>query len=633
MCGILGIISGDARLAGHGVPRGWDAAMREISSRGPDGHGVWRCATGRAILGHARLAIQDRSDAAAQPMLSERGAAITFNGEIVNAPALRRELQSRGCVFRTHSDTEVLLHAYHEWGPRGMLPKLHGMYALVIWDRASRTAFAAVDHLSIKPLYWSLIGGVLSFASTADALRCVLEPVPEIEPLALAHVLSTGYVPAPLSVWRGVRKMEPGRAMIWSEGAGAATWRHWSPPECAGMGTSDPDDGSLAGVLDDVLRDHMLSDVPVGVLLSGGIDSTAIAWRLARLGFVPECLTLSLPGADDESPTAAATARALSLPHRSVRLDADDARDALIDTAGVFDEPQGFGALLTMTRVARAARERWAVALSGDGGDEAFGGYPWHRTPTAVAPSERDAAHGALARRTARPEATAAERDAAMSALALKSPTAAYLQAVMPRFHPAEAEALLAPLGVRFGVSEYTSWIEPEDRAALPAPRRAQRLDLAGFCPGSILPKVDRAAMAVGLEVRPPMLDRRVLEWALARSPASHEGPAESQKPALRRLLRASPVSGVLSRPKQGFSLRLGRNDVWSSMLDDVERSAFARGCLTPRWREYLAPGVPNREGKAFALCFLAAWAERRNTSAGDGPSLESRAGARAEAA
>ncbi|MBK7406568.1 MAG: asparagine synthase (glutamine-hydrolyzing) [Phycisphaerales bacterium] len=581
--------------------------MAHLRRRGPDGEGTSVCPSGHAALGHTRLAILDLSPAGAQPMASEDGqVVVTYNGEIYNAPDLREQLESLGHRFVSRSDTEVLLHGYRAWGARGMLDRLRGMFALVLWDAPARRAVAAVDHAGMKPLLWASTADGVFVASDLDALCAVLPERPALDPIGLGHVLCLGYCPAPWTVRRGVRKLGPGEGWTWSPGGEPRSFRHWAPPHEAGP-ASEPFDP----LWEQIVREHTLADVPLGLLLSGGLDSSAVALALARQGAAVDCTTIALPGAADEAPSAGETAALLGLRHRSVALEAGDAPGLLREAAGVFDEPQGFGALLTMTRVASAARRGGKAVLAGDGGDEAFAGYLWHRAePRGV----WGAGIGAETERlVASADATGAVRQRAMRSLADRSFLHAYLQSVMPRFHPAEAAAMLAPLGGGYDETVYAEWLAPHDRARAPWPRRAQLLDLAGFCAGSILPKLDRATMGHGLELRAPFLDRRVLEWALARPVEAGETDASTAKPPVRRYLAGRVPGRVLTRDKQGFSLRLGQPDLFSGMLPWLGTTRLVRdGVLGPGWEGFVAPDAPNREGRAFVLCMLGAWAEER---------------------
>ncbi len=610
MCGIAAIVgSGAARPDPAHDAAARLKALDRLAPRGPDAVGEWSCGlTGDAWLGHRRLAVVDLSPAGAQPMVTPDGStAVTYNGEIYNAPTLREELRRLGHAFRSTSDTEVLLHGYAAWGIGGLLARLQGMYAFALWDARARSLHAAVDHAGMKPLFHAMHAERLFIASTADALFDLGVPGGGVNREALAHVLCHGYIPAPLTAWRAVGKLAPGTAMSWRPGGSPPTlWRHWEPPgETAG--TSDHD---FPALWESVVHEHLESDVPVGVLLSSGVDSTCVAVAAARRGSRLACVTLSLAGADDESPVAARTARRLGLEHTSAPLDASDVEGLIDAAAGAYDEPQSYGALLTMCAVARAARRHAKVFLAGDGGDEAFAGYTWHTPP--LSPADRPTPLDELRRtseRVASPRATGAERAGALDTLARASPLHAYAQRVHPLFHPGEAASLL---GCDYSNDDYLAHLREAARPSLPWPRRAQAIDLACFCAGSILPKVDRGAMAHGLEVRCPFLDRRVLEWAISRpvSPQERDG---APKSLLRGYLAPHAPPEVLAQPKRGFSLRTDWSSVEPRLRDRIASSRAARdGLIRDDWRLFAASDAPYPQRRVFALAMLAAWWERR---------------------
>ncbi|MCB9916998.1 MAG: asparagine synthase (glutamine-hydrolyzing) [Planctomycetes bacterium] len=575
--------------------------------RGPDSGAHWTCDRGTTWLGHRRLIVVDPSPQATQPFVDERGVrALVCNGEIYNAAELRTELEARGHGFRSRSDNEVLLHGFVEWGERELLQRVRGMFAFVLWDGARQRAVLAIDHVGMKPLYFGEQGGVLHVASDADALRALLPTDVELDPVGLAHVLSLGYCPAPGTVWKGISKVQPGRAIVFDiEQRRLTTFRHWSPPETANGPDVDPE---LSTLWPSIVREHLQSDVDIGLLLSAGIDSSAIAVAASDLETRLHCTTLSLPGESDEAANAASNAELLGLPHTAVPLAIEDTGELLAKAAFAFDEPQAYGALLTMTLVSAEAKRHSTVVLTGDGGDEAFAGYTWHQPRV---DEHHGLPHARLAAAVANPEAPADLRTHALRALGSLSWIHGHLQRVFPRFHPSEARALLSPLGCEYDEERYASWLVSEDLASLPPPRRAQRLDLAGFCAGSILPKVDRATMAVGVEARCPFLDKRLLELALSSAPREDETQGRG-KAALRRYLRGRVPDHVLSSPKQGFSLRLG-HDVWRRRIDWLRGTRFvASGALHERWDEFVGPETPCADARVYALCMLAAWAESR---------------------
>lgn len=610
MCGIGAIFGpGAARADDPGLLARRRAALERLAPRGPDGEGEWTCDTGLAWLGHRRLAIVDLSSAGAQPMANEDGSLrLICNGEIYNAPALREQLEALGHRFRSRSDNEVLIHACEQWGARGALERVRGMFAVVLWDARDRRVFAAVDHAGMKPLVYAFHGDRLFLASTCDALIELLGEAPGLQPESLCHVLCHGYVPGHATVWKGVQRLGPGEALEWAPGQRPRTFTWWSPG-ASGATTR----GDFASLWHDVVREHLLADVPVRLLLSGGLDSAAVAAAVAEVGADIACLTLGLDRPDDESSVARATAEHLGLPWSTQTLGAADVHALMGRVAELFEEPQGYGALITMTAVAQAARSGGAckVLLSGDGGDEAFAGYTWHREALSdPRPHDRRAA---LASAVASPGADGATRWEALRALASLSLVHAHCQRVAPRMHPAEAAAIFAPLRPRYDEVAYALPFASHDDPSLPWPRRAQRLDLLGFCAGSILPKVDRATMGVGLELRAPFLDRRVLEWALAQPVDPAERDAGGAKPIIRRYLVPRVPRSTQERPKQGFSLRTGGPELYDQMLERLRALPLVEdGYLCADWERFVAPDVPYRTQRIFTLTMLGLWHARR---------------------
>lgn len=669
MCGILAIARSEPRpspaAASVGTSVGADRAawasglpieraMARLARRGPDGHGLALSADGRVLLGHTRLAIQDLSEHGRQPMgdrPENPAALVTFNGEIYNAPALRRELEAAGHCFRSRSDTEVLVRGFCRWGIEGLLSRLCGMFAFVLVDQRDPRrplVHAAVDPAGMKPLVWrhggrcGETGPSLSIASDCDALLELLADDPtfdrRLDGASLCHVLSVGYCPAPRTVWRGVNKLRPGEWLTWSPADHDAAYqpprvtRYWTPPSQSSDPTTDAhaDSESFESLFRTIVDEHLLADVPLGLFLSAGLDSSSIALALAQMGRCEDvtAYTLTAAGIDgplDEAPLAAAFASSLMMRHRSIVFPSASLRDVIRDAAAAFDEPQGFTALLTAMQIARSASERGLkVVLAGDGGDEAFAGYQWHTREShalSLDPARFPGlgagwAPAPTGERLASPDCAPAERAAARLALGSRSYTHRYLCRVFPGFHPAESRALLSALEPEYGEDDFAGWLAPADDPQLPHPRRAQRLDLSGFCAGSILPKIDRSAMHVGLELRAPFLDRRVLDYAIARSP---DVESDGSKPLLRRLLRRGVESGlvppaILARPKQGFSLRLAAaNPIATLAAEILPHSVLIRdGVLREDYESYLPIDPGARETRLFTLCMLAEWYKRR---------------------
>jgi asparagine synthase (glutamine-hydrolysing) len=618
-----------------------DRALARLARRGPDGSGVRSVAGDRALLGHRRLAIQDLSELAAQPMTTADGSlTIVYNGELYNAPELRRALEGCGRAFRTRSDTEVLLNALDEWGLAHTLDKLCGMFAFVaVQQSAGRTrAMAAVDPAGMKPLVYSgaadgLGGREVAFASDCDALRELLAEKPRIDPVGLRHVLALGYCPAPGTVWEGVNKLGPGTFLEWEVGGADEPQArvYWHPPTAPRCSRGDEPE-EFAELIRRVSREHLIGDVPVGMFLSAGLDSASVALALrmagADLGKIG-AYTLSTDAPTDEAADAARLASGLGMAHRIVRFAPGELVPMVRRAAERYDEPQGYTALLTATRIADALRQAAPgvkVVLSGDGGDEAFGGYPWHREPAThplslgafVPPGPSDLSeHRRLAAVVAKPKASAKERIAASHALGRLSFVHRSLTRAFGAFHPAEARALLGGLGGVYGEVEFAGWLMPADEPRLGHPRRAQRLDVLGFCAGSIQPKLDRACMGVGLELRAPYLDRRVLEWGLGLPVGPGESAPGGGKPTVRAMLTRGVEMGlvpreIMSRPKQGFSLKLG-NEAFAGLDALVDESRLVRdGVLRRDWARYMTEDAESRRVRVFTLAMTAAWYETR---------------------
>ncbi|MFK7883070.1 MAG: asparagine synthase (glutamine-hydrolyzing) [Phycisphaerales bacterium] len=616
MCGIAAIFSDT------GLPRDvaedpqWERCLNAIDRRGPDGRASWLASSRHALLGHTRLAIVDPTERGSQPMVArDHSVAITYNGEIYNAPALRTELVSCGHAFRSTCDTEVLLRGWLEWG-EGVLDRLHGMYAFVIWDDSSRELTAAVDHAGMKPLYWKYESGQLYIASDADAVRALTRSDEAIDAITLRNVLILSCCPGPRTMWEGINKLEPGRVMQWQPVSAPRVRRYWSPPESIDQSRlmNDTEFGSL---FEQVVREHMFADVPVGAFLSGGLDSAAIVAAAVASGVRPECYTLSMES-NDESADAARVASRLELSHHIARAGTGIDED-LDDFALAYDEPQGYSALLNATRISKLARKDLKAVIAGDGGDEAFGGYLWQREtgPNAwqhlpersILKRQRES----ICRAVRSPEADDETRKAARNVFGSTSFVHAYASRVFPGFHPAEAHALTESMGGSYDEDQSVDWLTVEDCPVLPHLRRVQRLDLVGFCAASILPKIDRAAMQVGLEVRSPLLDRRLLDLGMSAPilEGEEDRTGDQSRPYLRNYVRNRLGTEFTKRPKQGFSLRVRTEHAqWEQMASSIDAGLLVKtGALRADWRRYVPRGDTPR---LRLLVMIDAWSRAR---------------------
>lgn len=565
MCGIAGIVD----LAGQSTPR--DAVIVRMTEaqrhRGPDGTGV--VLLPGLGFGHRRLAVIDLAGGT-QPMADASGnVLITFNGEIYNFADLRRELEGLGHSFRTRSDTEVLLEGWRAWGT-GVLDRLNGMFAFALWDQAVETLLLARDRLGEKPLYYGHDGrGRLVFASEIQGLLPALEGTPPLDPEALADYLAFGYVPDPRSIWRGIRKLPPAHYLLLRRQAPSAEpVRYWRP-DFTPRHTGSIDDlaAELQGRLELAVRRRLVADVPLGAFLSGGVDSGGVVALLARAGVRP-VVTCSLGFRErefDESTAAADLARRLGAEHHAQTVGPDAC--AMLDRlAEVMGEPFADASALPNYLVAELARSCVTVALSGDGGDELFAGYrryAFHRREeqarTLLPKGVRAVLFGTAARWYPKLDWAPRPLRAKATLEAIAAGTAqGYLRSVTA-IPPDDRTRLLAAGFVRDlgGYDPSSVMVRHLAEAGTDDPvARAQYVDLMTWLPGRMLVKVDRTSMAHGLEVRPPMLDHELVEWA-AGLPTAVKIADGSGKAVLKRALRPLLGSAMLAKPKRGFSIPL----------------------------------------------------------------------------
>ncbi|MDM4718949.1 N-acetylglutaminylglutamine amidotransferase [Micromonospora sp. WMMA1363] len=550
MCGI----SGEARFDGTTPDADAVARMTDaMSSRGPDGQGSW-CAAWVA-LGHRRLTIIDLSDAGAQPMVREDlGLALVFNGCVYNYPELRERLSAAGHTFRSTSDTEVILVAYAEWG-EAFVEHLVGMFAIGLVDRARRRLLLARDRLGIKPLYLAESPGRLRFASTLPALLRGGDVDTGIDPVALHHYLSWhSIVPAPRTVLRGVRKLPPATLRVVEADGRSRERVYWRPeyvrdPDYAGMDHRDWR-AAVGGALRTAVRRRLVADVPVGVLLSGGLDSSLIVALLAEAG-QQHLRTFSIGfdsrdgEAGDEFRYSDLVARAYDTDHHRIRLANDDLVPAIRATVAAMTEPMGSHDVVAFHLLSEQVAKHVKVAQSGQGADEVFAGYGYHQPLVAM---HRDGAAEAFA-------AAFFDRD-----------HAELTRVVGPAYagdRDASRELLAAELAA------------PGAETALDA---VLRLDTHRMLPDDPVKRVDSMSMAWGLEVRTPFLDQDLVALAAA-CPPEHKA-AQGGKGILKEIAREVLPAAVIDRPKGYFPVPALRN------VDGKVREQVVAALRAPAARE-----------------------------------------------
>lgn len=625
MCGICGM----ALPSREQTP---DAALLDrmtdsLAHRGPDGRGTW--IADHVGLGHRRLAIIG-VDTGTQPMrIPSRDIAVTFNGEIYNFRDLRKDLESQGAVFRTESDTEVLLHGYATWGMDGLLTRLVGMFAFGLWDGQERRLYLVRDRLGVKPLYWAEgAEGALYFASELRALRSTPVVHHDLNETALLHYLTLGYVVGENAILKGVRQLAPGTVLTWCPGSPpqqrcywnlAEIWTTRQASETAHAATVAEEFNHL---LDQAIGDRLESEVPLGAFLSGGLDSSLICARM--LSHRSPLKTFSM-GFEERSyselPWARLVAEKLGTAHHDATVTCDDPA-LLMEVARHLDEPFADTSILPTYVLCREARKHLTVALSGDGGDELLAGYTTHaadrlhRAIHAVPTPLLAAARGLVMQLPDQRSKVGplfklkqflggAHRNAcdahgwwrmlqsevALRALVSPDISLADFDALAPFRAAYDAVPALTPLD-RMLYVDYTTWLASD-----------------------ILVKVDRASMAHGLEVRSPFLDHRLVEFC-AGLPADEKLRGLRGKYLMRRVARGQVPDGVIRRKKAGFNSPVSHwiAGPWKELVHDTLLShdtlPFLRAEGIRAMLEAHQSGKRDHGYRLFALVMLALWSQ-----------------------
>jgi len=622
MCGIAGFLDPRRRFDTRRAADLARAMADRVVHRGPDAGGAWADEAAGIAFGHRRLSIVELSAAGAQPMISASGRSVlSYNGEVYNPEELRPELEARGIRFRGHSDTEVILEAFEACGVVATAKRLIGMFALAWWDGRERTLWLLRDRIGKKPLYYGRLGGTVLFGSQLKTLMAHPDWEGVIDRDALAGYLRFGYFPAERSVFRGVRQLRPGTALsIRLDGpdAGEPTEHvYWDPYEIAARPPLALNGHELTDALEELLADavrrRMVADVPLGAFLSGGIDSSTVVALMQKQSTRP-VKTFSIGFAEasyDEAPYARAIAKHLGTEHTELYVAPEAALELIPRLAEWFDEPFADASQIPTLLVAELARRHVTVALSGDGGDELFHGYPWYQFGSwlgGVASALPLGARRGLAALLTMPS------PAAWDSLARLAPGALRPVRLGDRAHKLATWMSLPSRDLLF--REIRSlWSEPEalvpgatepvdpiwngaaEEAAPDFMDRMPFIDLVTYLPDDILTKVDRATMAVSLEGRCPILDHRVVEFALSL-PREHKLEGTRTKIILKDVLARHMPRSLFERPKQGFAspvpvwLRGPLRD-WAENLLDPE-AMRADGLLNPapiqkKWAEHLS--------------------------------------------
>jgi len=596
----------------------------QLVHRGPDDSGVWWESSSGVGLGHRRLSIVDLSAEGHQPMRSASGRYVmAFNGEVYNFAEIRRKLEREGSLqapLRGHSDTEVMLAAFDAWGIEAAIEHFVGMFAFAVWDTRDRVLRLVRDRLGVKPLYYGLAGRRLVFGSELKAFARLRDFDRDLDLTSVASYLRYGYIPAPRSVYRLASKVRPGCIVSFGEPSPNARRevRYWSAEAVAregrarAMNCSDRDAvDELERLLLDSVRLRMVSDVPLGAFLSGGIDSSTVVALMQAQSSRP-VKTFSIGNAEaayDESAAAAAVARHLGTDHTAVTITPADARAIIPELPRIYDEPFADSSQIPTYLVSRIARRDVTVALSGDGGDELFGGYNRHvwgprvwnaleltprpgrlvgrRALLSFSPDEWDHLHAKLGPLAPRVRLAGQKAHKIARVLDARSSTELY-QILCSEWD--DYEKVLAR-------KRDAEPLQTPDVGATELAESMMLWDLLGYLPDDIMTKVDRASMAVSLEAREPLLDHRLVEFA-SRLPLRLKVRKGRGKWALRQVLHRHVPPALVERPKMGFSVPMGQ---------------WLRGPLRPWVTDLLSPTELRAQGILDADEIARLWAEHES--------------------
>lgn len=591
MCGIIGFKNadsiGDKKLA-----------LIHLYLRGPDFNGEYEDKENNIWLGHTRLAIQDLSTYANQPLslFEDKNLVITFNGEIYNAPFIKKILMQSGYKFKTKSDTEILLQSYRFWGLE-LFSHIEGMFAFAIWDKNKKTLLLARDPIGQKPLYYYISNkNELYFASNLKALLAILPFKPQISRKALAYTLSLGYIPNSEPLYDGIKSLKQGHYLVFSDYA-LKERQYWSVNDITfDCKSIDSKQEEFEYIFRNVCREHLLSDVPVGLLLSGGLDSSSIALFLKDF---PKLTTYSLwhdQFENSEAALAEESASILGLKHKNINLSSANI-DNLLDLVSKNQiKPQGYSSFLNWYWISLYISKFSKVVISGDGGDEVLGGYRWYKRF-----SKKERILGFL-------NSIKNSIDFDFYKLSQKSKLHRHWILQFPRFLPYESCEMLQIQKSEFNDELIISNLEMFFQTDIPYLDAIRRVDLMTFCSDHICRKTDEMSMAHSLEVRAPFLDRRVIEIGMSHS--INEYSDSQSKLILRRLLEKNNLKKISTKPKKGFSLNLD-NYNFQKLINKISSSKIVSdGIINNDYLNILQKPCFYKNARIFTLANLSNWYE-----------------------
>jgi asparagine synthase (glutamine-hydrolysing) len=658
MCGIAGLLDAkQSREYGElsAIARNMANSLRH---RGPEDEGVWADAASGVAFGHRRLSIIDLSAAGHQPMHSTCGRyVITYNGEIYNFKALRAELEQLGQTFRGHSDTEVMLAAITCWGVEQSLEKFNGMFAFALWDLQDKVLYLSRDRAGEKPLYYGWIGQTLLFASELKALHQYPDFRGEIDRGALAVYLRHNYIPAPHSIYKSIYKLTPGTLLaIRGFGSDASPKPYWSARRAAEEGLASPFRGTdseavhqLDVLLNDAVNLRMESDVPLGAFLSGGIDSSLIVAIMQANSARPvKTFTIGFDDAEfNEAESAKAVAGHLKTEHTELYVTSEEAMSVIPRLPSLYDEPFADSSQIPTFLVSQLARRKVTVSLSGDAGDELFGGYStylWGRSvhqrvswmprglraaaAKSLGPLSKVDWNGLFDKHRAVVPGSLKKRDLTRvleklaSVLAVTEREALYR--VLLSYWMDPSSVVLGSREKATALTDKDGWADLHDFVHV-----MMYLDTVTYLPDDILVKVDRASMGVSLESRVPLLDHRIIEFAW-RLPLAMKLRGNTGKNPLRQLLYKYVPKMLVDRPKRGFAVPVGEwlRGPMRSWAEDLLSEArlrndgyFAVEPIRQKWHQHLK-GRHNWQPQLWSILMFQAWLDQHQSLVTSKPDL-----------
>jgi asparagine synthase (glutamine-hydrolysing) len=636
MCGVVGVFSPNQDMNVDVLIQMIGAMTSRVVHRGPDGGGLWAAPSGGAAFGHRRLSVIDLTEAGHQPMTSADGRwTVAYNGEMYNTGAIREllgEIQYRG-----HSDTEVLVEAFSQWGVERTVREINAMFAFAAWDSHENELWLGRDRFGEKPLYYGWHGEVLLFGSELKALLAVPGFSPEIDRQALGSLIRQIAIPAPSTIYRGIKKLTPGSVLrVKAAEEELIPVRYWDPQTAARQTVVKSPRGDevvdeFEALLTDVVKSRMESDVPLGAFLSGGVDSSTVVALMQKASTQQvKTFTIGFQEAGyDESPHARAVAQHLETDHTEMLLTSQDALSVIPQLPRIYDEPFADSSQIPTYLVSALAKEHVTVALSGDGGDELFGGYDRYqvferlgkikgRVPRSVLATAGSTLGllsvetwnkigssrlGKLAPRSAQTR-TGEKVHKLSKLLKSRSDSDLYQQLMSVNLNPA---------------SLVIGYVEPVDDVDAFVGQslfeNAMMTDTYSYLPNDILTKVDRASMAVSLEVRVPLLDPDVFAFAWSLHPEDRVKNGVGKWP-LRQVLNRFVPAELVERPKMGFGVPInvwlrGELRTWASELLDSqlirEQGFFHVEPIERMWREHL-DGEADRANELWPILMFQAW-------------------------